>query len=96
LKIAPEHYCRHLIGCQVTNMKDVCLEMCVCLHRSPLVGVAQQDILKKCTTSIQLLVKCISFAPPCLILAAVLLSSIHSPILGDTPLVKALHKWLSG
>jgi hypothetical protein len=29
-------------------------------------------------------------------LAAILLSSIHSPILGDTPLAKALHMWLSG
>jgi hypothetical protein len=96
LKIASEHYCCQLIGCQVATMRDVCLEMCTCLHGSPLVGVAQQDIFKKRTTPIQLLVKCIYFALPCLSLAAVLLSSIHSPILGDTPLMKALHKWLSG
>jgi hypothetical protein len=72
LKIAPERYCRQLIGCQVANMRDVCLEMCVCLRRSPLVGVAQQDILKKRMTPIQLLMKCISFAPPFLSSAAVL------------------------
>jgi hypothetical protein len=77
-------------------MRDVCLQMCVCLQRSPPVVVAQQEILKKCTTPIQLLVKCIAFAPPCLNSTAVLLYSMHSPRLGDTPLMKALHKWLSG
>jgi hypothetical protein len=57
----------------------VVLEMWVCLHSSPRVNVAQQEILQKYTTPIQLLMKCISFAPPCsMCLAAVLLSTSHS------------------